>query len=96
VNAFQVLTGLAGDAFPSQTRALSGSAYPAFSLQGLDSLSPVRVARGMYRRSESSTPIQVEDGRAVHRLAACGQAGGPAEAAPRAKDATKRRGTRLD
>jgi len=32
VNAFQVLTGLAGDAFPSQNRALSGSAYPARSL----------------------------------------------------------------
>lgn len=29
-----MLTGLAGDAFPSQIRALSGSAYPAFSLQG--------------------------------------------------------------
>jgi len=45
VDAFQVLTGLAGDAFPSQTRALSGSAYPAFSLRGPDSQGPVRVAR---------------------------------------------------
>jgi len=68
LDAFQVLTGLAGDAFPSQTRALSGSAYPAFSLRGPDSQGPVRVARGTScRRSESSTPMQVEDGRAVHR-----------------------------
>ena len=48
-----MLTGLAGDAFPSQGRALSGSAYPAFSLQGLQ---PCRRDPGGVRGSESLTP----------------------------------------
>lgn len=37
-DAFALLTGLAGDAFSPQGRALSGSAYPAFSFQGVRSI----------------------------------------------------------
>ena len=69
-DAFRLLTGLAGDAFPARCCVLSSDAYPAFSLQTPDSLIPVRVESGMWRRkSESPTP---EAGR---RRLGCPQVG---------------------
>ena len=98
-DGFRLLTGLAGDAFPSRCCELSSDAYPAFSLQppGLAERRASEV-RDVIRKVRVSDPRGRSEtvGLSTGGLPVVRPADGRRDRGDRANHTTKRRGTRLD